>query len=415
MSISLPKSWRLLKISEVAQVNPRRPSELLKLADDFMITFVPMPSVSEHEGAITNPIEKPYTEVKKGFTYFEENDVLFAKITPCMQNGKAAIARGLTNRLGFGSTEFHVLRAGDDVIPEWLYYFVRQKSFRDEAQANFRGSAGQQRVPSDFLAEHLIPIPSVKEQSQIVHRIKECFSRIDEIKSLRKESQDEAKALLESVRFSTFGAIDQIPNGWSEKRLDELADVIYGISAAISGNRDASIGTPIIRMANMSLDGKLDLSDLRYLPITDAQRKKFLLKRGDLLLNWRSGSPAHIGKTALFDEEGEFTCASFILRIRAYPDKCNNRYLRHVLNYMRERGYFVRRQRMQVNAKLNATEFSGFPIRIPPTIDEQELIADRLDAAELTCDRIRSEYQSAATDGDLLQGAVLSKAFVGEL
>jgi type I restriction enzyme S subunit len=307
-------------------------------------------------------------------------------------------------------TAYYIDKFPVNLVPDYLYYFLKNSNLR---KLN-RAAAIPSLLRPDLEALE-IPLPLPEEQSRIVSRINECLDRIDEIKHLRDEAQDEAKALLESVRFSTFGAIDKVPEGWAEKRLDEIADVIYGISAAISGNRDSSLGTPIIRMANMSLDGKLGLSDLRYLSITEAQRKKFLLKRGDLLLNWRSGSPAHIGKTALFDEEGDFTCASFILRIRAYPDKCNNRYLRHVLNFMRERGYFVRRQRMQVNAKLNATEFSAFPIRIPLTIEEQEKIADQLDAAETTCDRIRSEYQSAATDGDLLQGAVLRKAFAGEL
>jgi len=307
-------------------------------------------------------------------------------------------------------TAYYVDNFPDELLPEYLYYFLKNSNLRELNRA----AAIPSLLRPDLEALE-IPLPSPDEQCRIVNRIKECLSRVDEINTLRNDAQDDAKALLESVRFNIFGAVEKVPDGWTEKRLDELADVIYGISAAISGNRDSSVGTPIIRMANMSLDGKLDLSDMRYLPITQAQRRKFLLERGDLLLNWRSGSPAHIGKTALFDVEGDFTCASFILRIRAYRDKCNNRYLRHVLNFMRERGYFVRRQRMQVNAKLNATEFSGFPIRIPPTIEEQEHIADQLDAAETTCDRIRSEYRSAAKDGDLLQGAVLRKAFAGEL
>ena len=85
--------------------------------------------------------------MKRGYTSFAEDDVLFAKITPCMENGKAAIARGLASRQGFGSTEFHVLRAKESVLPEWLYYFVRQERFRREARRSFTGTAGQQRVP----------------------------------------------------------------------------------------------------------------------------------------------------------------------------------------------------------------------------------------------------------------------------
>lgn len=107
--------------------------------------------------------------------YFEENDVLFAKITFCMENGKAVVARGLINGFGFGFTEFHVLRPTNRVLPEWIYYFVRREAFRQEAKTKFRGAVGQQRVPQDFLETHLIPVPfpdnpekSLAIQQQIV-------------------------------------------------------------------------------------------------------------------------------------------------------------------------------------------------------------------------------------------------------
>lgn len=253
--------------------------------------------------------------------------------------------------------------------------------------------------------------PALDLVQSIKSKADNIFVLLDELNELL----DSSSAAQDTIGYSIFGQLDEIPMGWREARLDALADVIYGVSAAISGNRDSSLGTPIIRMANMSLDGKLDLSDLRYLPLTESQKDKFLLKPGDLLLNWRSGSPAHIGKTALFSENGEFACASFILRIRAYGDKCNNRYLRHILNFMRESGFFERKQRMQINAKLNASEFSSFMIRIPPTLKEQEIIADKLDLVESVCNRIHSESFSVSSESNLLKIAIRRKAFAGEL
>ena len=154
--------WRWPQLKKFATINPRRPRNL-KRPDEALTTFVPMPSVDETSGTITNPLEKPFGEIKKGYTYFEENDVLFAKITPCMQNGKHVIARNLIDGIGFGTTEFHVIRPGDEVIPEWIHLYIRQPSILNEAATHFTGSVGQQRVPPYFLEDLAIPLPSLSE------------------------------------------------------------------------------------------------------------------------------------------------------------------------------------------------------------------------------------------------------------
>ena len=131
------------------------------------VSFVPMAAVNEQLGTITHREERPIAAVSKGYTAFEEGDVLFAKITPCMENGKVALARDLTNGIGRGSTEFHILRPSDRVLGEYIYYFVRQPSFRAEAKRNFTGTAGQQRIPKEFLENTLIPFPPLDEQRRI--------------------------------------------------------------------------------------------------------------------------------------------------------------------------------------------------------------------------------------------------------
>ena len=171
----------VVTIGDIAQVNPRRDSRLRSLDEDLAVTFVPMAAVDEETGTIASPEVKPLGDVRKGFTPFLQGDVIFAKITPCMQNGKSAIAQSLVNGLGFGSTEFHVLRPGPVVLPQWLWYFVRQRSFREEARRHFRGSAGQQRVPAAFVEQHKIPLPSLEQQRRIVSRIQERLKRVNEI------------------------------------------------------------------------------------------------------------------------------------------------------------------------------------------------------------------------------------------
>jgi type I restriction enzyme, S subunit len=110
-----------------------------------------MPAVDAEKGAITKPEARPFGKVRKGYTSFREDDVIMAKITPCMENGKAAIARALHNGLGFGSTEFHVFRSNGAILPDFLYHFIRQESFRKAAEHEMTGSVGQKRVPASFL------------------------------------------------------------------------------------------------------------------------------------------------------------------------------------------------------------------------------------------------------------------------
>jgi len=158
-------------IKDVCILNPSK-SELIDIPDDFEVSFVPMRSVDDIEGIIKTPEIRFLKDVKKGYTYFKENDVIFAKITPCMENGKAAIGQNLKNNLGFGSTEFHVLRTKGKILPEWIYFFVRQNKFRKDAKKVMKGSAGQQRVPLSFIQNYKIPVPELKIQKQIIAQIK---------------------------------------------------------------------------------------------------------------------------------------------------------------------------------------------------------------------------------------------------
>jgi type I restriction enzyme S subunit len=117
--MKLPDFWIEVRLADACALNPRlspdaRPDEMTE------VTFVPMSAVDEKRGTISKPEIRAFGQVSKGYTSFIENDVLFAKVTPCMENGKAAIAGTLVNRLGFGSTEFHVLRPTELVLPEYI-------------------------------------------------------------------------------------------------------------------------------------------------------------------------------------------------------------------------------------------------------------------------------------------------------
>ena len=185
--------WGVSKLGDCCIINPSKSTEA-RLEDELEVSFCPMPYVSEL-GDIKTDETKLYKDVKSGFTYFAEEDVLFAKITPCMENGKGAIARNLKNGIGFGSTEFHILRPNRSIItPEWLYVLTTFKQFRKDAEANMTGSAGQKRVPSIFLRNYKISIPPLELQKQYVgileqldkskFRIKKCLKMMSFIRHL---------------------------------------------------------------------------------------------------------------------------------------------------------------------------------------------------------------------------------------
>jgi hypothetical protein len=174
---NLPDGWLVTTLGEVTEINVRD-VEIRSLPDNLLITFVPMAAVDEQIGIIAEPQLRPLKEVRKGFTPFSNGDVLFAKITPSMENGKAAIAHNLQNDRGFGSTEFHVLRPKGGVTAEWIFHFIRQESFRKEAKAHFAGTAGQLRVPAGFLVDFPLPLAPLLEQKRIVAKIEQLFTQL---------------------------------------------------------------------------------------------------------------------------------------------------------------------------------------------------------------------------------------------
>lgn len=156
-------SWGLTILSNCCEINPKKP----KIDDKNMLcSFVGMNSLDE-TCHIKTDIIKPYHEVSKGYTYFAENDVIFAKITPCMENGKGGIATGLKNKIGFGSTEFYILRPIiNKSNPYWLYVLTTLPIFRESAKNIMTGTCGQLRVPLSFIEDYKISLPPLSLQEK---------------------------------------------------------------------------------------------------------------------------------------------------------------------------------------------------------------------------------------------------------
>lgn len=187
------KRFNRVKLSEICEINPPK-SEVKSLPPDTKVSFIEMASVSE-EGEITNSVKKNLKEVTKGFTYFRNGDILFAKITPCMENGKGAIAKGLNNNIGFGSTEFFVFRVNEKVLPEWLFFLSRLSIFREYCRRNMTGTAGQKRVPRPFLENMEISLPPIELQKEFL----EIYMKTEKLKILQRNSTFEINKIYQNL------------------------------------------------------------------------------------------------------------------------------------------------------------------------------------------------------------------------
>ena len=194
------KGWRQETISAVCEVNPPKPVT----DDEVEITFLPMSSVEEETGKYCSTGAKRYEQVKSGYTGFLKGDVLFAKITPCMENGKVALIDKLPNQIGFGSTEFHVIRPSEEIQGKWLFYFLVQRRLRGFARNQMTGSAGQLRVPKSFIQNLRISFPSLPEQRAIVSTIESRFAVCDKLSRDIDEALEKSQAMRQSILKKAF-------------------------------------------------------------------------------------------------------------------------------------------------------------------------------------------------------------------
>lgn len=220
--------WNFTSIGTVCDINPK--TVLPDFSDDSIVSFLPMPTVEAETGAFS-PETVEYKKVKKGYTKFQNNDVLFAKITPCMENGKSCVVRDLIQGVGFGSTEFHVLRCHAGMLPEYVFYFVVQKVFRSKAIPFMTGAVGQKRVPADYLRDCEIPVPTLDEQKRIVAEIESRFERADTLETAVDRALNDAEKLKQAVLKKAFSG-ELVPQNPDDEPASVLLDRIRAARAS---------------------------------------------------------------------------------------------------------------------------------------------------------------------------------------
>ncbi len=294
----------MARLGDVCLINPK--PDLLE--DTLQVSFVPMQKVSE-TGDIDVSEIKLFWEVKKGFTAFRDGDVLLAKITPCMENGKGAIAKGMSNGVGFGSTEFHVLRPNySQITSEWLFYLTSWEVFRKDCEVHMTGSAGQKRVPKAFLDKYEIRIPTLDEQQNLV-RVLDCICNLI---SLRKQQLAKLDELAKARFAEMFGDPVQNNKKWPLVPLKDIAEIRIGPFGTILHKEDyiecghALVNPSHIVDGKICIDPKLTISDEKY-----GELASYALQVGDIVL----GRRGEMGRCAVVYEDG-LLCGTGSMTIR---------------------------------------------------------------------------------------------------
>ena len=460
----LPNGWAMTTLGEACLINP--PFFIEPVEDDLELSFLPMAAVEAGTGRIDLSRTRLFTDVRKGYTRFSEGDVLFAKITPCMENGKIAVAKGLTNNCGCGSTEFHVLRPHKGVTGNFLLFFLLQDTFRREAQGHMAGTAGQLRVPTGFLEEALLPLPPLPEQHRIVEEIEKQFTRLDasvaalkrvqanlkryrasvlkaacegklvptEAELARSEGREyeQADRVLERVlaerraywesqekrrgRYKgpvepDTSALPEIPEGWMWATVGQLSSRIeYGTSTKASS---VPTGIPVLRMGNIQ-NGELNFSDLKYLEADSSEIQKTMLSHGDLLFN-RTNSAELVGKSAVYKDRYPKACfASYLIRVSFLSDISPD-YVCTFINSRHGRAYIAQVRNQQVGqANVNGTKLAAMPIPLPPLTEQCRIVAEverRLSVVQQT----EAAVEANLTRAERLCQSILKQAFSGKL
>ena len=470
----LPPSWTVASLESLAQINPRVVA--FPESDASPVHFVPMRAVTEEFGGIDVSERRTFGKVKKGYTAFQAADVLFAKITPCMENGKLALVPPLDDGVGFGSTEFHVVRAGADLAPKWLAHFLSQAEFRKFARRHMTGTAGQLRVSTSWLLGTRLPVAPAAEQTRIVDKLEELLSHLDagvaELKAAQKKLAQYRQSLLkaavegrlteawrakhgepeesgtqllarilrerrarwEAKQLAKFEAQGKAPlKGWQEKYAEpatpnpvEPGELPLGwVWASIeqltleqkygtsAKTDEIDSGVPVIRMGNIQ-DGELNLVKLKYLPTEHDEFPELFLSDGDLLFN-RTNSPELVGKSAVYRAQiSPCSYASYLIAIRFSPSVVPELAAAYINSgYGRQWVKSVVTQQVG-QANVNGTKLAALAIPLPPIKEQTEIL--RLFAEQ----RALAAEQSANVAHALRQSAaqrknILQAAFSGRL
>lgn len=397
-------SWPVEEISSVAQINPK-----LEVSDrpdgDEVVSFVPMAAVSSETVSIQEHAERSYSEVSKGYTSFRRGDVLVAKITPCFENGKMAFARDLPHELGFGTTEFHVLRPSSRLMGAYLFYLLRAPYVRKAGALKMKGAAGQRRVPADFFGSLRIPVPPLPEQK----RIAAILDAADTLRAKRRESLAQLDTLLQSVFLDVFGDPVTNPKQWETRALKDTESVVQiGPFGSLLHKSDYMTGgVPIVNPTHI-VAGRIEPSDQQTISRRKAEELSgFRLQAGDVVM----GRRGEMGRCAIVSEvEAGLICGTGSLFVRPDPGELSSLFLAWALSSRTMRLHLESLSQGVTMPNLNRTKIENLAVVLPP-IELQNHFA----AIVRSIQGQRAQLLAHLAALDTLFASLQSRAFQGEL
>lgn len=405
-----PVGWKKKRMRFALKMNPSK-SEI-RLQDDELVSFVPMDAVGEY-GGIRLSEEKELGEIGGGYTYFCDDDVVVAKITPCFENGKGAIAIGLKNKTAFGTTELHVLRADRKQLePVFLFYLTISDLFRKLGESEMYGAGGQKRVPENFVKDFRVALPSIDEQEAIARFLDFKTAQIDALiakkKALLEKLAEKRTALIShavtkgldsTVPMKDSGVewLGVIPKDWTAKKLKYLGTTRYGLGEP---PQKLDGGIPFIRATDI-YRGKIDGSNIQTVDPESVPWSRNPALKGKDILVVRSG--AYTGDSAIVPTEWAEAIAGYDMVYTAevaLPEYIAfNLLSQHVLN-----GQIYLAKSRAAQPHLNAEELGAIVIAVPPPKIQREIVSylekamgkieAHIEKVSFAIDRLK-EYRSA--------------------
>jgi type I restriction enzyme, S subunit len=393
----MKQTWHKKPLKDVA------PSKSAKFpAVDETVWNLSLEEIESGTGKVLREVSSKVSELGSSKTSFDERNVLYSKLRPYLN--KVVVP----DKSGVGTSELIPLFPNPEILDrEFLAFYLRSPKFLEFANANTQGT-NLPRVSMANFWQHEIEFPEIEEQWRIVGRIKECLSRVDEIKHLREESRKEANSLEEAI-FGDF-LEDAQRDGCEVVNLgDVLTKSQYGTSAKATADGK---GFPVLRMGNIK-SGHFDFSDLKYMELSDAELEKYRLNVGDILIN-RTNSLELVGKSAVFQkEEGDWVFASYLVRLVVDSSKAIPEFVNASINSRIGRAYVYATARRAIGmVNINAKEIAKMPLPLP-SLEKQAQIVSQIKEARIASQSLLEELDIKAIES--LPNSILRKAFAGEL
>jgi type I restriction enzyme S subunit len=402
----MKKGWEIKPLAEVCEIKPPKSEARERVAAKSLVSFAPMEDLGIDRKFLNASQTKSLASVVGSYTYFADGDVLLAKITPCFENGKLGIANGLSNGVGFGSSEYIVFRPSANLDKEFLYYFLARPEFRTEGAARMSGAVGHKRVSKEFIEGYPIPVPPLAEQHRIVGILDEAFEGLATAKANAEKNLQNARALFESHLQSVFS---QRGKGWVDSTIGaEIKFIDYRGKTPVK----TTSGVRLITAKNVKM-GFLQEAPMEF--IAAASYKGWMTRgipqKGDVLFT----TEAPLANVAQLDTDEKVAFAQRIIIMQPNAAKLDSTFLKYLLLSQPVQQRIRTKGTGATVQGIKASLLKLIEISFPRSIATQEEIVNKLDDLREETTRLAAIYQQKLAALEALKKSLLHQAFTGEL